>query len=387
MSRAWSLRSLLLLGFAIAGVGLTPPASASPGVSVTENWGELFGQPPLQVEDRTWVRLGVETKKGPPGSPVLVYAVLEGPVLRDLSRSDSIPTTTELGPLRIVPIPRLESLAKKQEVLKELERLRRYPSEALRVLYAASIRVPQRGKLRYQIRRGAEVLASFELQATGARAAPWFVLKLPEETGKTEALGLGKDASPVRLRVSRDLGIPRWPGEEALLWETPRRFLPFARALPRAIPTTPELGLEISPTGEVTLSLKRGLGPLAGHVLARFWINRKPVLQRHQAKQRQNRAGLLRKLERRVSLRLELDLETIGASGEQIEVQLLYSPEGWDPDHHGHERERLRALSAGGQPAISRRVVLHKAQFKAILKRMNSWKGLDRHPCVRLLPD
>jgi len=355
------------------------PSHASPQIPVTETWGDLLQRPPLRA-GQGWVRLGLEARESRPGSSILVYALFEGPT----GPGRGPRSGAQLGPLEVVAVRELQALRKELEVAK---RLQRFPQDALNVLYATALRVPERGRARYEVRAGARVLARFALAAKGEPDQPWFVVRAPQ-TAREELLSTD-DTKPESLRISGARASARWPGDEALRWETPRDLIPLAEELPRATPRRALLGARLDAAGALVLDLEAGLGQLEERLLARVWIRGLPVHVRQKQRQEEAREGLLRKLERRVRVRLELDLESgaLGArAGDQVEVQLLYSPRGVDLE--GDRCEQLRTLSSGA-PALSKRFVLRKGRVDLgrVLQRLPSWKSTRDHPCVRLLPE
>jgi hypothetical protein len=356
------------------------PSYASPQVPVTETWGDLLSRPPLRA-GADWVRLGVEAKQGAPRSTVLVYALYEG------ATASSSPTRSgaRLGSLEVC------ELAARHEHLELTERLRRHPKDALHVLYVTELQVPARGSARFELKAGARVVARVTLAARRPESPsnPWFVVRGLREVA--EDLKSSLDDSAELLRVSATRATARWPGDEALLWETPRELVPLARPLPRATPTKPELGVRLLPSGALELSLERGLGNLDERLLARVWIRGRPVDLRSKELQVEARGGLLRKLERRARVRLQLDLEALRADEQdRVELQLLYAPRGLR--YESRRCESLHAI-ARGRPAISRRFVLREGraaarpELKGVLQRLPSWKESRSHPCVRLLRD
>lgn len=351
--------------------------SAAPQVPVTEAWGDLLRSPPFRA-GQAWVRLGVQAKEGAPGSPVLVYALFEGPTRPGSTQAQS---GSQLGPLEVVPVRELCRLSKR---LEQLERLDRLPSDALHVLYATELLVPDRGSARFEIKAGREVVARLTLRAKGRDSNPWFVVRGPREAKDTlEAAG-----APEELRVSAAQALPRWPGDEPLLWETPQRLIPLSRLLPQATPRQPTLGVRLLPEGVLELSHEGGLGNLVEHLLARVWIRGRPIALLRKQVEGETRGGLLGKLERRTRVRLDLDLESLGAKeGDRVELQLLYSPRG--VRYPSKAREALRALCSGS-PAISRRLVIREGRVEAlegVLEHAGSWKRTGGHPCVRLRGD
>ena len=356
------------------------PSHAAPQVPVTETWGDLLQRAPLRAGP-TWVRLGLEARQAKPGSPVLVYALFEGAT----GPGERGRSGFQLGPLEVVPVP--EVRARRKE-LEQAKRLQRFPSDALNVLYAATLRVPEQGLARYEVRAGQEVVARFSLRASGQPDQPWFVVRRPETA--TQALKSSRDTTPEALRVSSARASARWPGHEALRWETPQDLIHLLEDLPRATPTTTKLGVRRDATGVLELSLAAGLGEPAGHLLARVWVRGRPVNLRQKQPQVQERRGLERKRERRVRVRLALDLRGLGAEeGDRVEVQLLYSPQG--VEYEAERCEALRAL-AQGAPALSQRFLLREGRVDAellegVLQRLPAWKGTGKHPCVRLLAE
>ena len=239
--------------------------------------------------------------------------------------------------------------------MKPLERLlRAHPKDAVRVLYAASLALGEEGPTRIELRRGERALASVAFVVTGSPVQPWFALRAAEAEPLTE---LRQKDAPERFQNTCERGTPRWAGEVALMWELPRELIPLHRSLPLAAPRIP--ALKVRAKGSVLeLELPGGLGNLEGKLLARWWVNGRPVQgPRTLQKIASAREGLMRELTRRRSIRIDVDRSILGAGPrDRIAVQLAYCPQGWDREPQ--ERERRAVIAHRAHPAISARVSL-----------------------------
>lgn len=324
-------------------------------IPVTRTRGDLLAQRPIDLGDGTTVRLGIEARRCPRWSGVLVYGLFEGQS-DGVRRTAFSPRASErLGSLGIevseLDAPKsadgpgkqvLEVLSHEMEVEPDARGSRpRLSTCRVHILHPGRHRVAV-------LDRSGEELRVATVTGTDAEAPPWSPIDMRRSRStrsETPTIRLAVGGAGVALPAAND-----WP---ALASETGKGvLLDPQQDLPRLVPREPSPGLRLD--GEGTLLTLRSAEDIVTslpetHFLARWWVNGEPWVPEFTVAGRA-RESIAREVTGR-TLRLELDFDNAllrSRSGDRVVLQLLYVDSGWDlvaPDP-GPERH-LRRLGPG----------------------------------------
>lgn len=330
---------------------LSPLRAMAGSLEVVTSWEELRARPAHEVVapgsgDKLVVRLGVSSLRCSRSGAVQLWALVRGP--QQAARSDS---PGALGPLQVAFPEEPRRLLSRQ--LSRIES----PRVAGERLYTRLVSARQRA-FRLELRDAAgRALESTWIDVHAHDNDGWLRLTEPRRAAKQQ-LAAGPDA----LRAERvslvgaRYALPRIERHVPLLAVDRRGPLPIA------LPVHPSRGVELRVVGgRLRLRLPRHV-PLFGassRLLARCWIDGRPLAGTRDGRAERGLAKELLALGRGYDLALELP----AAAGARVEIQLLWCPEGWQRHERGKRIEQLqmlreRAVGDDGLPLLSPRVRL-----------------------------
>jgi len=319
---------------------------------------DLLALAPIEAAGGYKVRVGI-SDAGPAAGPVMVlYCWAErssGAATRPTTGESYDGAAEELGPLLF------EIAWPLQDRIEQRRRLVQIQEQIGPSLYAASVPLEPLRKAKVVMRDRAETLVAERALPIERPPHVWhaFVREVFGKNGAVSAV-VADEPSPAVVRLCG--GIPRNDG--------PPTTRPASMTLFR-IEDDP------SPQSPLTLSLHDGAFVLkcsagklldlpAELLLARWWVNGKPVAAMKDPKRRQHAMQQARAVRETGDLRIAFGLpDFLGdvKAGDRVSVQVIYSPDGWEPvSVEGQMRQmmqrmqRLRSMNAPLWPIVSNRI-------------------------------
>lgn len=333
MQKWWaSCVGVCIVGMLLGACNTAPPEarqtheSSPPTLAVVTTLEALQKQPAVAL-DTALVRVGIEANHAPANSGILVYALFDGetPTRKPARLADD----KWLGSLRV----RINTPDSKAESLMVLEKGVQYhhaPAKGNTTpVYATAIPVGRRGPVHVTVLADDRVIATATITVDATDVPPWMPLQL-------EA---GQEGPEVVTVMPRHV-VPQWAGEWPVLVQ---------KQLPTCVPAKPHPDMVLSSeNGQLALRATSPIQRDLDHYMVRAWVNGKPWEPRMRHTTRELRPKQAATHVGPVMIPLPLDIKSMEGvkSGDQLQLQLLYSAEGWQVPPGAQQKEALPEAKA-----------------------------------------
>jgi len=303
-------------------------------------WGDLLNQKPIAIGGGVLIRLGIESKKAPVNSGILLYCLTEGfqppnnwgrsdligPIAISHSQRDLTGLREEAGNLILTSGFGLEAFQEQPPGLSKCT-----------LLFLHEVYFVGKGKSKVRaVTLEDKPLASGELEATDDAYHPWIPWDQVPATGKQ-----AKPRKFIATNRGSGIALPYVMALRPIVYQGAVKGKKVEREpserLPRLVPNEPSPGLRVSVShGIVTIKSDAGIniwGP--GYLfLTRWWVNGKPFIADQLPFSERHRTGGIGTSEaptHSLQVRLQMDLKALGAKkGDKIGLQLLHCDDGWE---------------------------------------------------------
>ena len=279
-------------------------------------WADLLAGTPLRLDQggRAWI--GIEAKRCPQWSGVLLYCLVEG------YRQEEGVSESPLGPLHVsLGLEERSAVGGLQHVWSS--GLVNGDSKVLFVRTLPATRLGE-NKVRLLSLKG-KLVGQATVEGTPPASPPWMPLGESRNApdGRTS---LGIDAG------KKAIALPSWDGSRP--YPLPKGKSGLAEPLPRLFPPPDQERLRLGIEGEslrVTCDEEIVSNATSRYFLARWWVNGVPYVPEQVNIHYAEDFGGSERLAKQLIFALDFDPSLLQArKGDRIEMQLLYSGTGWD---------------------------------------------------------
>ncbi len=322
-------------------------------IQVVQTWQDLMNQPPTPLGTGT-ARLGIEAKRSPYRSGILLYCLTDGYSLPRKWRE-----RCRLGPFKV----EIQHERDTRERVQEGDAMMQDPPDIARstALFRHSIPLDRPGKFLVRVLTlGGDLIAETEVIATRKEFHPWMPLQ-PSGQAQTLERDRGYDAEAHIANRAKGIAIPHFEGMTPMLFRSdgPEATVrkPAGERLPTLLPVDAGSGLTIEATAaDLMIESKENivLARPDWHFLVRWWVNGKAYIP-DQLEQFKDENGMVI-MGKKLLLHLDFVPHRIGAKpGDEVELQLLYCKHGWKLVESDMEMLSAHSLMAGPELLLSNR--------------------------------
>jgi hypothetical protein len=304
-------------------------------INVVHNWDELAQQPAIML-DGDEAHLGLEATEAPARSGILVYCRMERVTGRTVSWKDE---GEGLGPLS------MQVVAKSRKLVRMLSQRQVSVADSEGpVLFVAAAFLDAPGEYDVEISSEGGIVARQRVKATAEAPPTWSALR--PEAGAAS-----------RFTRAEGAVVPHWDGTLA-------RKYPGGpgHVLPTYVPEKEDQTFEVEVTGNglVFPQWPSAWLDVPNQLLVRFWVNGKAAAP---APVRKfgfvMKSGQLPAATGPVQVEVGVTAQELGADpGDKVEMQVLFSPDGYDNPSMRLMHVQRQATAEAGYARLSKRVTI-----------------------------